>query len=236
MPPANCSASTRNRLLDSIPAKDRARFMAGCERVDLAVGEQLAEVGFEMRSVYFPTGCFISLLLPMGAESRLEVARVGNEGIQGVGVALGVPVSSVIARVQVAGSAWRMGAAAFRRELELVPALRSCVDRYVFLMLTQIMQSSACNRFHVVEQRVSRWLLVTGDRARSPTFPITHDSLATMLGVRRVGITEAASALQSRKLITYTRGVMTILDRAGLIRASCSCYRKDLAAFALVFG
>jgi CRP-like cAMP-binding protein len=102
--------------------------------------------------------------------------------------------------------------------------------------MAQLIQGAGCNRFHVVEQRVARWLLLTGDRAHSATFRITHEFLASMLGVRRVGITKAASALQARKLIVYTRGVLTILDRKGLERASCSCYRSDLATYERAFA
>jgi len=124
-----------------------------------------------------------------------------------------------------------MGASAFRGALVRVPSLRDCVNRYTYVRMAQLIQGAGCNRFHVVEQRVARWLLMTADRAHGPTFKITHEFLGRMLGVRRVGITEAASALQARKLITYTRGVLTILDRKGLERGSCQCYRQDLNTY-----
>jgi hypothetical protein len=172
----------------------------------------------------------------MGGKSVLEVAIVGSEGIYGVSVALGVGVSPLFALVQGAGPAWQMGAIAFRRALEHTPALRDCIDRYTHVRMTQLVQGAGCNRFHVVEQRVARWLLMTGDRAHAATFKMTHEFLARMLGVRRVGITKAASALQARKLITYTRGVLTILDRKGLERASCACYRSDLSTYERAFA
>ena len=176
------------------------------------------------------------MLTRMGGKNLLEVALAGSEGLCGAEVALGVGISPVHAVVQGGGPAWRLGAADFRRKLARVPSLRSCVDRYLYVLMTQLIQGAGCNRFHVVEQRVARWLLMTADRAHSPSFHITHELLAEMLGVRRVGITEAASAMQVRKLIGYKRGNVTIMDRKGLERASCSCYRSDLGAYARIFG
>ncbi len=229
------TAPITNRLLDRLPAKDRAHVLAGCEQVELVLDEVLAEPGATIRNVYFPTESFISLLVPMGGKSMLEVALAGNEGLYGVPVALGVGISPVRSLVQGAGPAWRMSAAAFRRELARLPTLRDCVDRYTYVLLAQINQTAGCNRFHVVEQRVARWLLMTSDRAHSPTFHLTHELLAYMLGVRRVGITEAAGALQGRELIGYTGGQVTILDRKGLERASCGCYRSDLNTYSSAF-
>ena len=224
-------APIANRLLDQLPAKDRAHVLAACEEVDLAFGEVVAAPGDPIRHVYFPTGAFISLATPMGGRDSLEVAIIGNEGLYGVPVALGVAVSPVHALVQGGGSAQRMAAGAFRRELARLPALRNCIDRYVYVLMSQVSQAAGCNRFHVVEQRVARWLLTTGDRAHSSSFQITHELLADILGVRRVGITEAAGALQDRKLIGYSRGKMTIRDRNGLERASCGCYRSDISTY-----
>jgi CRP-like cAMP-binding protein len=220
-----------NRLLDRLSAKDRDRVLSGCEAVYLSLGEVLARPGEPVRNVYFPTGSAISLLVPMGAKRLLEVAIVGSEGMHGVSVALGIEVSATLAMVQGEGRAWQMGASAFRGALVRVPSLRDCVNRYTYVRMAQLIQGAGCNRFHVVEQRVARWLLMTADRAHGPTFKITHEFLGRMLGVRRVGITEAASALQARKLITYTRGVLTILDRKGLERGSCQCYRQDLNTY-----
>jgi CRP-like cAMP-binding protein len=230
------TAPITNRLLDRLPAKDRVRVMAACEPIELLFPEILAEPGEPISHVYFPTGSIISMLTRMGGKSLLEVALAGSEGICGAPVALGVGISPVHAVVQGSGPAWRLGAADFRRKLARVPALRNCIDRYLYVLMTQLIQTAGCNRFHVVEQRVARWLLMTADRAHSPSFHITHELLAEMLGVRRVGITEAASALQARKLIGYKRGAVTILDRKGLERASCSCYRSDLATYERIFG
>lgn len=229
-------APTKNRLLERLPARDCTHLLARCEKVELAFAEVLAEPGGPIRDVYFPTASFISLLKPMDGADMIEVALAGNEGLYGVPVALGIEMSSVHARVQGAGPAWRIGAAAFRRELSRIPALRDGVDRYIHVVMAQLIQTSGCNRFHVVEQRVARWLLMTADRAHSATFHVTHEFLARMLGVRRVGITEAAGALQGRKLIGYTRGAVSILDRKGLERAACSCYRSDLRAYETTLG
>ena len=225
-----------NRLLDRLPPRDRAHVLEACDEVELAFPDVIAEPGDAMRHVYFPTASFISLVTPMGGKSSVEVALAGNEGFHGVCVAMGVGISPVHALVQGSGPAWRMGAAAFRRELVRVPALRSCVDRYTYVLMSQLIQTAGCNRFHVVEQRVARWLLMTSDRSHSPSFHMTHEFLAYMLGVRRVGITAAASALHDRHLIDYRRGEVTIRDRKGLERASCSCYRSDISIYERAFG
>ncbi|MEP7261729.1 MAG: Crp/Fnr family transcriptional regulator [Usitatibacter sp.] len=224
-----------NRLLDSLPARDRASVIAACDEVDLPFAAILDEPGGVIRDVYFPTGSSISLLASMGGKNLLEVALAGSEGIYGVPLAFGVEVSPVRAVVQGAGTALRMGAATFQQVLVRVPALRSCVDRYIYVVMSQLIQTAGCNRFHVVEQRVARWLLMTADRAHSPTFRITHEFLAYMLGVRRVGVTEAATALQKRELISYSRGLVSILDRDGLEMASCGCYRADVEAYDRAF-
>ncbi len=217
-----------NQLIARLNTKDRNHLLASCEVVDLAFGHILAEPGDAVGHVLFPTGGFISMLAPMGGQNILEVALAGSEGMYGVSVALGAETSPVQAVVQGSGTAWRMGSAAFRRDLALLPKLRSSIDLYIHVVMGQLVRSAGCNRFHVVEQRVARWLLMTSDRTHTATFHMTHELLAHMLGVRRVGVTEAASALQARGLISYSRGVVTILDRRALERASCGCYRADL--------
>ena len=211
-------------------------MLGGCEQVELAFSQVLEKPGDSIRHAYFPTTSSISLLTPMGGTQHLEVALAGDEGIHGVPLALGVDVSTVHSVVQGTGLAWRMEAATFRRELARNPKLRSCIDHYVYVLLTQLIQTAGCNRFHVVEQRVARWLLMTADRTHSSTFRMTHEFLAYMLGVRRVGITEAAGALHARNLIEYRRGVVTILNRRGLERAACACYRSDITTYKRIFS
>jgi len=229
-------APTTNRLLDRLPARQRAEVLAGCEHAHLTRGEVLAQPGRPIRDVYFPTGAFISLIAPMDGKSSLEVALAGTEGLCGVPLALGVTASPVNAVVQGAGTAWRMSAAEFRRDLVLYPKLRASVDLYIHVLMSQLMQTAGCNRFHLVEQRVARWLLMTADCAGSPTFAMTHEFLARMLGVRREGVTEAASALQAGRLIGYKRGAIRVVDRKGLERASCSCYGSDRSTYERFFG
>jgi len=230
------TAPITNLLLDRLPVKDRAHLLARCERVVLAFPKTLAEPGQPIRHVYFPTGSLISLLKLDGGLVSLQIALTGNEGMYGVGLALGADFSRGQATVQAGGPAWRIGAAAFRRELARSPALRKGVQRYVYVLLSQLAQTAACVCFHVAEQRLARALLMTADRVHAPTFRITHAFLAHVLGVRREKITRSASALQHRKLITWTRSTVVILDRAGLERAACACYRSDRDAYQQVFG
>lgn len=178
----------------------------------------------------------ISLVTPMDGRVSLQVALTGNEGMYGVGIALGVGLSPSRAMVQGSGSAWRIGAVAFRSEFARSPALRKGVYRYVYVVMSQLAQTAACVCFHVVEQRLARWLLMSADRVHAPTFHITHEFLAYILGVRREKISKAAGALQRRKLIVYTRGEVGILDREGLGHAACACYQADLSTYQQIFG
>ena len=220
-----------NRLLQALPSSDLRRLLADCETVEVAFAEVLYTAGERLSYVYFPISSFISLIMPIDDASSLEVGLVGNEGMFGIPLALGVDVSPVRAVVQGAGSALRMSAASFCREFGRSPALQREIDRYVFVHVSQLAQTAGCTRFHVVEARLARWLLMTQDRAQANTFHVTQEFLAFMLGVRRVGVTKAASALQARKLIRYNRGDITVLDRRGLKAASCGCYKADRASY-----
>ena len=215
---------TANRLLTALPRKDRQRFLGGAEPVDLALGEVLCNPGEPIRHVYFPIDSFISQVTPMDGRDGVEVGMVGDEGMLGVSVILGVGISPLHCVVQGAGPALRMETAAFRRELTRSSALEESLKRYLYVLRSQLAQTVACTRFHVVEERLARWLLMSQDCAHAAAFPVTQEFLAYMLGVRRVGVTKAASALRRRTLIRYRRGQMTILDRRGLESAACGCY------------
>ena len=234
--PSKPRAPPGNSLLETLPAGDRRQFLAGCETIEITFGDVLYHAGARLTHVLFPIRGFISLIMPVDIKSSLEVGLVGNNGMFGIPLALGVDVSPVRAVVQGSGSALRMDAACFRRELKGRPALERGMDRYAFVQLVQFAQAAACTRFHVVEARLARWLLMTQDCAHSDTFHITQEFLALMLGVRRVGVTKAASSLQQRGLIQYSRGVVTVLDRRGLKSASCGCYQADRESYELILG
>lgn len=234
--PSAQRAHPANRLLEALPGSALRRMLAACEVVELAFAEALYTPNERLEHVYFPTTSFISLIMPVDGSDSLEVGLVGNEGMFGIPIVLGVDASPVRAVVQGAGSALRMDVAAFRRELGLAPALRREIGRYVFVRLAQLAQTAACTRFHVVEARLARWLLMTQDRAHADTFHVTQEFLALMLGVRRVGVTNAASSLQKRRLIHYSRGDITVVDRRGLRAASCACYRADRESYERILG
>jgi CRP-like cAMP-binding protein len=220
-----------NRVLAAIPTKDYRRLRAQLEPVTLTFGQILYEPGKAIRWVYFPIDCLISLLTAVDKRRTLEVGMVGNEGMAGMPFILGIGVSGVRALVQGGGKALRMSSAHFRLEFDRNLPLQQALFRYTYALMAQISQTAACNRFHEAEARLARWLLMTRDRVRSDNFPLTHEFLAHMLGMRREGVTEAAVALKQRKLIRYSRGKMQILNVGGLKAASCSCYQIVKAVY-----
>lgn len=217
--------SGENRLLAALPRRGRQHFLASCEQVNLGFADVLSESGERIRYVYFPTKSIVSLVTALEDGARLEVGIVGDEGMLGTSLILGVGTSPQHAVVQGAGAAWRMTAPAFQRHYREDAELRRRLNHYMYVLMRQLAQTAACTRYHLIQARLARWLLMTRDRAHCHRFHLTHEFLAYMLGVRRVGVTEAASSLQERGLIDYARGAITILDESGLEQASCACYR-----------
>lgn len=212
-------------MLAGLPRKDYRKLLPMLEPVELAFGQVLYESHARIRHVYFPGNCFVSMLTGVDGDRSAEVGLIGAEGMIGLPVALGIAVSPFRAVVQGGGKAMRMTIADFHREFGESAALRRELFLFTHLLMIQIAQTAACNRFHVVTQRMARWILMTSDRIKSNEFRITQEFLALMLGVRRVGVSMAASRLRERKLLAYRRGSFTILNHRGLLAASCGCYK-----------
>ena len=222
--------SIPNLLLAALPRKDYRKLLPFLEPVELAFAEVLYEPHARIRHVYFPNDCLVSMLTSVDADRVAEVGLVGSEGMVGVPVALGSAVSPFRAVVQGGGTAMRMKVADFRREFSQSAALRRELFLFTHLLMIQIAQTAACNRFHPVTQRMARWLLMTRDRVNSNEFRLTQEFLALMLGVQRSRVSVTAGSLRARKLIGYRRGTVTILDQRGLEAAACGCYKtvKDI--------
>jgi CRP-like cAMP-binding protein len=233
---ADTPAPVVNCLLDGLPRKDRQRMLERCETVDLVFGGTLYEQDQPVQYVYFPLCGFISLVAIVGGGQNLEMGLLGNEGMLGVTLVLGVKDAPLRAVVQGAGTALRMSAGQFRRQLKDSPALLGRLNRYLYVFMAQLSQTAGCNRFHQVEPRLARWLLMTHDRAHADEFLLTHKFLAEMIGVQRSAVTIAAGVLKKRKLIRYSRGKITILSRNGLEEASCKCYEAEVEDYARQFG
>ena len=224
-------AAAQNHLIELLPRADRVRLLAICEPVELAIAEVLCQPGEDTRHVYFPINGFISLVALLEAHPGVEVGMIGREGMLGTQLALGIGISPLHALVQGPGSAWRVGATAFRKELARSAALQRTLSRYLYVTMATLTVSAACLRFHLVGPRLARWLLMSQDRSHSNSFQVTHEFLGYMLGVRRVGITTAAGAMQRSGLIEYRHGHVTVLDRDGLESAACSCYAADRTTY-----
>lgn len=213
-----------NHLIEYLPHQERNGILERCEPLELEVGTILCELNQPFQHVYFPlTGC-ISLVIDMDGHQPLGIGLIGNEGMLGVTLVLGIDTAPVRAVVQGTGSALRMTIEQFQSELRNSTSLLHTLNLYLYVLMTQLSQTGACIHFHQIEPRLARWLLMTHDRVHTDHFHLTHKSLADILGVRRSSITIAAGALQRRKLISYNRGEIGILDRKGLEVASCECY------------
>ncbi len=214
-----------NRILSSLPPEDYERILPDLKAVPLKFRLSLHEPGDKMPYIYFPNTGVISMLTVMEDGVAVEIATIGNEGLADLFTFLGLEESDSRLLIQVPGTAMRMESARFREHVAQIPVLRQVVGYYAVALFALVAQSAACNRMHPMVQRCARWLLMTHDRVDAAEFPMTHDFLSEMLGVRRPSVSVAAEALQAADLITYHRGKVTVLDRPGLEAASCECYR-----------
>jgi len=215
-----------NNLLAALPRKDYLGLLDGFEPVTLTYGTVLYEPDEPISHVFFPVDCLVSLLTTVEGRQAMEVGLVGREGMVGISLALGMDVSSVRALVQGTGTAMRMKAARFHKGFEHCLPLQRELYRYTYVKLAMARQTVACNRFHPIEARLARWLLMTSDRLLSQEFVLTQEFLGDMLGVLRAAVNRAAGSFQQRNLIGYRRGKIKILDRKGLEAASCRCYTR----------
>jgi len=223
---------SQNQLLAALPAGDFVRLLPALELAPLTLGQMLYEPGQQMRHAYFPTTAIVSLHYVTESGATAETAGVGNEGVVGVALFMGGDSTSSSAVVQTAGDAYRLDGRLLKQEFSRGGFLQSLLLRYTQALMTQMSQSAACNRHHCVEQRLCRWLLLTLDRSASSELVMTQELVAGMLGVRREGITEAAGDLQRAGFISYRRGHISVLNRAGLEASACECYgvvKKEIA-------
>ena len=233
MPNKSRPPPIRNHLLAALPCEEYERLLPRLESVPLPFMKVLYEGGETIRHVYFPDDGLISLLIVMDDETVREIGVIGNEGMLGVAVAMGMKTATTRALVQLPGSATRMKSGALRDELGRGGALPDVLRRYSHALFTQVSQSAACVSTHAVDKRLSRWLLMTHDHAPGDEFEMKHEFMAMMLGLTRSVVTRAAGRLQNEKMIRYTRGRVTVLDRGRLEATACECYGALKAEYAL---
>lgn len=224
-------STVRNRLLRALPPEDFELLSPHLTLVPLSHKQQLYTRDEPIEHVHFPGSGIASLLTPFKGGRAIEVGMIGREGMIEVPVILGVDAAATECIIQIPGSAWRIEATALREAMGRSPSLRGLLLRYVMALLGQVFQTAACNRRHGIEERLARWLLMTLDRSESDALPLTQEFLASMLGVRRAGVTEAAGNLQKAGVIRYANGHVTILNRLALETASCECYLIVKAQF-----
>ncbi len=222
--PPNALDPRSNRLLAALPDEEWARWADQLEFVPLRLGQVIYESGRPQSHVYFPTTAIVSLLYVMEDGASAEIAVVGYEGVVGVSLFMGGETTPSRAVVQSAGGCHRLRAEAIKAEFNRYGVGMHLLLRYTQALLTQMAQTAVCNRHHVLEQQLCRWLLLSLDRIAGDQLVMTQELIANMLGVRREGVTEAALKLQKLGLIDYARGHITVLDRPGLEQRSCECY------------
>lgn len=221
---SNILEPRQNHLLAALPAEEYARISPHLELVPMPLGHVLYESGSELRNVYFPTTSIVSLLYVMLDGASAEIAVVGNDGLIGVALFMGGETMPNRAVVQSAGHAYRLRGQLLKNEFHRSNCLQNLLLRYTQALLTMMAQTAVCNRHHSLDQQLCRWLLMSLDRLTTDKLIMTQELIANMLGVRREGVTEAAGKLQKAGLIKYSRGHITVLDRAGLEARVCECY------------
>lgn len=224
--------SVTNSLIDTLPRTARDRLLSICESVDLVSGHIVSGSDSSTRHVYFPTGSILSLTTSSKDSPVLEVGMVGSEGMLGLQVVLAAGSVPLQASVRSPGTAWRIATEPFNRELAGNRALQRSLNCYLQVTLLQFTLEARCVRFHQIDQRLARWLLLTHDRTHADSFSVTQALIAHLMGVRRVGIAKAAGILQRRGMIRYVRGIMTIVDRKALESESCGCYETARDTYA----
>src|SRR5918997_1390224 len=229
-------APVRNALLAALPPGDLARLRPSLRPVELPFDQTLFPADGAVEAVLFVERGMVSLLATLEGGEQVEVGIVGREGLIGLPLVFGDDRSLVEARVQMEGTALRIGAAAFRAAMEESAPLRGLLHRYALAFQAQVTMTAACNARHAIEQRLSRWLLIAHDRAGADEFPITHEFISMMLGVRRPGVSVAAGVLHKAGLIRYARGRMEVTDRQSLEAASCECYHTARREAARLLG
>ena len=219
--------NAENHLIERLPKALRKRFLALCTPFELVALSDLGVHGAPLAHAYFPRSGFIALVIDVETHPPLAVGMIGPESMLGAELVLGVAKTPWRAVVQGAGKCWRVEADALRETMATMPELRELVQGSLMVRLHQQSLATACQRFHSVSERLARWLLMSQDRAHADRFHVTQDFIAEMLGVRRAGVSGAASEFQRRGLIEYHRGELTVLDRLGLQHAACNCYVAD---------
>jgi len=225
----------QNLLITGLPARERKFLLSVSEPVDLLFGTILSEADEPLEHAYFPITCLITLVATTSDHQPLGVAMIGNEGILGATLALGVNTARLRGIVHRSGSCLRIPVGGMLQALRQNPSLVRALKSYSFVLMGQLMRTAVCNSFHEVEVRLARWLLMADDRAGLEPFSLTHQFLADLLGVQRSAVTIAAGKLQRKKLIGYVRGHVNIVSRSGLERIACECYQLQLKDHALQF-
>jgi CRP-like cAMP-binding protein len=225
-----------NKLVAALPASDYERLLPHLKLVSLPLRQVLYEAGEPITHIYFPDKAVVSIVTTMEDGSTVEVGIVSNEGMVGIPVILGGNATTTKAFVQIAGFGMQIDADIVRTEFNRGGALQSLLLRYVQAIYTELAQGCACNRLHTLEERLARWLLTVSDRLQSDNFPLTQEFIAQMLGVRRSGVTVAASTLSRAGIISYKRGDINILNRDTLEATSCECYQVIQNEFACLIG